>query len=355
MLKQLVVFILTLLVGNSIALAGDVIQGSETGGINWSKGTVFASGYGVASDNTPNRKKRLLARRAAQVDAYRNLAEIISGVRINSETIVEDLEATSDIIRTKLNAIIKGALITKDIYQNEIAQVIIEVKMDGSFIETVSNKAANKFGLNHLPDNNVLSNIFLDPDLANKFSSLLNSFFINSLMFNSLMVNSLMVNKVHAATLPGTTETVSILRDIQSKVSQLSKDESLKYISAKIASFENTSQYSGLLIDAQAIDQFELATIPRLRTSDGKVIYPTPEMLTSNAFRKRPVSYDFDVNDAIENKRIAYTPYVVKAIGTYKSRHSDLVVSDEVALFIKNNIYFANTLDKASVMIVIAQ
>lgn len=341
MVKKIAVFLSSLLIFNSyIVLAEDVIQGSDTGGINWSKGTVFASGYGVASDNTPTRKKRLLARRAAQVDAYRNLAELVSGVKVNSETIVKDLEATSDIIRTKLDAIVKGAIITKDIYQNEIAQVVIEVKMDGSFIETVSNKAANEFSFHNQSKDQFDNNSFLDSYLADMFVALFDSSFIN---------------KAYAETIPASENTVSILRDIQHKVTQLPKEESLKYINAKIESFETITQFSGLLIDAQDINQFELATIPRLRTVDGNVIYPTESMLASDAFKKRPVSYDFDVKDAIDNKRIAYTPYVVKAIGTYKSRHSDLVVSDEVALFIKNNLDFAKTLDKASVMIVVSQ
>jgi len=312
-----------------MSMANDVIQGSDTGGINWSKGTVFASGYGVASDNTPNRKKRLLARRAAQLDAYRNLAELISGVRVNSETLVEDLEATSDVIRTKLSAIIKGAIITKDIYQNEIAQVVIEMKMDGSFIEAVSSDILNEYSYSPL------NNIFF-----NKLTTLFSSPFIN---------------KAHAEILPKSESTVSILRDIQNKISQLSKGESLKYINAKIASFESTTKFTGLLIDAQDVSQFELATIPRLRTMDGKIIYPTKQMLSSDAFRRRPVSYAFNISDAIDNKRIAYTPYVVKAIGTYKSRHSDLIVSDEVASFIQKNVSFAKKLDKASVIIVVSQ
>jgi hypothetical protein len=45
---------------------------------------------------------------------------------------------------------------------------------------------------------------------------------------------------------------------------------------------------------------------------------------------------------------------VVKAIGTYKSRHSDLVVTDDVAIFIKNNFDLAKTLDEGRVMIVVS-
>ena len=319
-------------------LAADVIQGSETGGINWTKGTVFASGYGVASDNTPLRKKRLLARRAAQVDAYRNLAEIISGVRVSSETVVKDLEVSSDIIRTKLNAIVKGALITKDIYQNEIAQVVIEIKMDGNLIETIS-KGSKASKTSFQPNTSQYSSFakYIDGNLPKVSSWRL-------------------FNQANAAEMVAESDSIiSLLQEIKDKINTLPKEQTIKYIDAKLASYNGSTQFSGLLIDAQNITQFELATIPRLRTQDGKIIYPTPAMLASNAFKKRPVSYDFNVNDALKNKRVAYTPYIVKALGTYKSRNSDLVVSDDVALFIKNNGYIAKTLDKASVMIVVGQ
>ncbi|SFB98647.1 LPP20 family lipoprotein [Pseudoalteromonas denitrificans] len=314
--------------------AEDVIQGSDTGGINWTKGTVFASGYGVAGDKVPSRKKRLLARRAAQVDAYRNLAEILSGVRVSSETTIKDLEAHSDIIKTKLNAVIKGALITKDIYQNEVAQIVIEVKMDGTLIETISNKK------NQPGKTSYINNI---------------SFFISHLLSPS---NWHTLNKAYASDLPNSDNSLDIstfLRKLQEKIKNEPKESAIEYIKTKLDSFESKQSYSGLLVDAKNISEFELATIPKLRTKDGKVIYPTTEMLNSEAFKKRPVSYDFNVTNAVENKRVAYSPYIVKAIGTYKSRNSDLVVSDDVALFIKSNAYISKTLDKASVMIVVAQ
>jgi len=316
-------------------LAQDVIQGSETGGINWTKGTVFASGYGVASDKIPNRKKRLMARRAAQVDAYRNLAEILSGVRVSSETTIKDLEAHSDIIKTKLDAVIKGALITKDIYQNEVAQVVIEVKMDGSLIETISNKN----------NRNVKTSLNLIPKIKEALTGIFSS------------DNWSVLSKAYASDLgsaENSEDIVSLLRKLQVKIKKEPK-EALEFIDAKLFAFENTTSFSGLLIDAQAVDEFQLATIPKLRTKDGKIIYPTAQMLDSEAFKKRPVSYDFNVNNAVENKRVAYSPYIVKALGTYKSRNSDLVVSDDVATFIKSNAYIAKTLDKASVMIVVSQ
>lgn len=354
-----VLLIAGLVMGCFDASADDVIQGSDTGGINWSKGTIFASGYGVAADSVPNRKKRLLARRAAQIDAYRNLAEIISGVRINSQTSVKDLELASDVIRTKLAAVVKGAVMTKDVYQNEVAQVVMEVKMNGSFIEAVSNKKpSNKQPSNKQPSHEQLSSLAeqLPGDLFNAYIKASFSPLIK------LPAWSLM-RTAHASEVPAShvlppllnQSNITLLKDIKDKLMTAPKEQVIAYIGQRLSDYESVTQYSGLLIDAQQVDQFELATIPRLRTQDGTVIYPTQKMMNSDAFTKRPVSYDFDVDDAVENKRVAYTPYIIKALGTYKSRNSDLVVADEVALFIKNNLHIATTLDKASVMIVVAQ
>lgn len=52
---------------------------------------------------------RLMAERAAKVDAYRNLAERVNGLRITSNTYVRDFVAESDEIRTSLNTFLKGA------------------------------------------------------------------------------------------------------------------------------------------------------------------------------------------------------------------------------------------------------
>ncbi len=52
---------------------------------------------------------RLMAERAAKVDAYRNLAETVNGFRISGNTTVRDFVAESDEIRTSLNTFLKGA------------------------------------------------------------------------------------------------------------------------------------------------------------------------------------------------------------------------------------------------------
>ena len=54
---------------------------------------------------------RQLAKRAAVVDAYRNLAEATQGVQVDADTTVEKLTLQNDTIRTHVSALIRGAKI----------------------------------------------------------------------------------------------------------------------------------------------------------------------------------------------------------------------------------------------------
>lgn len=73
---------------------------------------VESEGWGVAPEYERNPgKARLLARRAAIVDAYRNIGEHISSVRVTAETTVADSMIQSDVIRTNMQTVIQGAVI----------------------------------------------------------------------------------------------------------------------------------------------------------------------------------------------------------------------------------------------------
>lgn len=89
------------------------VQQNENNGVNWTKGSaadITAMGIGLAPENAGVRGEAL-ARRAAMVDAYRNLAEIIQGVQIDSDTLMEDLIVTSDTVNASVSALVKGATI----------------------------------------------------------------------------------------------------------------------------------------------------------------------------------------------------------------------------------------------------
>lgn len=74
------------------------------------KNLISAIGYGLP----PQNGNKILARRAAIVDAQRNLLERINGVQIDSETFMGDFTISSDVVRSQVSGLIKGAVITDE-------------------------------------------------------------------------------------------------------------------------------------------------------------------------------------------------------------------------------------------------
>ena len=94
-------------------------------------GLVEAVGFGtVDTAKTANRTQaRLMAKRAAIVDAQRNLLEMIDGVRITSGTTVKDAQLESDIIGNRIKGLLKGAFILKQELTEEDDTYLYEVTM----------------------------------------------------------------------------------------------------------------------------------------------------------------------------------------------------------------------------------
>ncbi|MEE9295573.1 MAG: hypothetical protein V3W34_11510 [Phycisphaerae bacterium] len=73
-------------------------------------------------------REKLLARRAAEADAYRKIAETIKGIQINSETYVRDFVTESDVIESGLDELIKGVRLGRPTYFDDgMCQVDAEV------------------------------------------------------------------------------------------------------------------------------------------------------------------------------------------------------------------------------------
>lgn len=77
--------------------------------IDWSEGVIKVTGSGAPPDRGTLTQKQLMAERNAMSDAYKQLAEVIYNMRVNSETIVQDYVSESDTIKAYVSALIKGA------------------------------------------------------------------------------------------------------------------------------------------------------------------------------------------------------------------------------------------------------
>lgn len=74
-------------------------------------------------------EKSLLAKRAGKLDALRNLAERVNGVRISGETLVRDFVTRSDDIRSRVFSYIQGARVISE-YQLADGSYEVEVEID---------------------------------------------------------------------------------------------------------------------------------------------------------------------------------------------------------------------------------
>lgn len=106
--------------------------------INWANGYIIASGQGTAAHADARGKARIKATTAAKVAAQRNLLEIIKGVRITSVTTVEDAMLKEDIVRTRIDGMLKGA--------HMVGEPFVEM-VDGVPVVTVTMKVC----LNGMP------------------------------------------------------------------------------------------------------------------------------------------------------------------------------------------------------------
>ncbi|MDI6777106.1 MAG: hypothetical protein QMD03_07695 [Syntrophales bacterium] len=111
----------------------------DKGSINWSAGYIEAIGIGAPPQKligTP--QVRPMALRAAKMDAYRNLLEIIKGVQINSETLVKDFVVESDIIRSQIEGLVKGAqVVNQDYLSDGTVEVTVRMPIYGDFSRAV--------------------------------------------------------------------------------------------------------------------------------------------------------------------------------------------------------------------------
>ena len=105
------------------------IKTLSKGYIDWSSKVITVKGNGAEPETGGKAQKRLKARLAARNDAYRNLAEILSGVNVTAETTVKNFVTESDVIRLKVEAVIKGARQTGEEVSRADGTIELEMSM----------------------------------------------------------------------------------------------------------------------------------------------------------------------------------------------------------------------------------
>lgn len=153
---NLINFILTCAVIVATAVSTLAADDFGKGAINWTDGYIDAVGYGTAQPTGHKGKDRINARRVAEVVAQRTLLETIKGVRIDSMTTVENSMLSEDVIKSRVEGIIKGAQTIEEKIEWEgnspVFMVRMRICLNGGLIECKGNSLVSALNLEKRED-----------------------------------------------------------------------------------------------------------------------------------------------------------------------------------------------------------
>ena len=103
-------------------------------GVDWKNRVITVVGEGIAPPDAINQTQaKGLAAQAAKADAYRKLAEIINGVRVEGETTIEKMLTTYDQIKLRVTATIRGAkVVNETLLEDGGYRVVMQIPIFGS-------------------------------------------------------------------------------------------------------------------------------------------------------------------------------------------------------------------------------
>ena len=78
-----------------------------------------ATTQALAQQAVSDAQNKLLAKRAAEADCYRKLAECVYGLRLNSQTLVKDFVTESDTIKGAVDAFVRGVRLGQPRYYDD--------------------------------------------------------------------------------------------------------------------------------------------------------------------------------------------------------------------------------------------
>jgi hypothetical protein len=233
-----------------------------------------------------------MALRAAQLDAYRNLLEIVKGVRINSETLVEDFMVKTDVIKSQVEGMVKGAQVVKKEYLSDgSVEVTVHMSLNGGFAQLV---------------------------------------------------------------LPAEIQQVEKVRPIQ-EVGKTQSVEPVEPLAPETQAVDPTPEaviYTGLVIDARGIEA-RPAMSPKIVDETGREVYGSAYVSREFAVQQGMTGYAKDLIAAQQNTRVTNDPLTIKGLKTEGPGNSDIVVSDADAGKVLSSSENLSFLQKCRVMIVL--
>jgi len=282
--------ILGLLLIQGVSSARDVIDKSSICQINWTKGFITCAGVSAEGQNS------FAAKLSAKVLAQRNLLEVIKGVRIDSDMLINDGMTVSEIIRSRVQGNVRGGEILSNEYDHDTGSAVAMIRL--------------KMG------DGLLKALLSDPTKLSwneKIGKLWRGFSF--------------VSNLNASTY--THQDEKTLNKLLEDMRQNGNSNGVEYVQRVLNSLSQNS-YSGILIDVSGVEKFEKAMMVKLVDQDGKEVYPANLVSHDTLFRKNTsVGFMYGFEDARGDKRIFSTPLEIKVEDIYENRRASIVLTPE--------------------------
>ena len=284
-----------------ITMTGTFAAAAE---MDWENSVITVEGMGIPPANSYNAvQARMMARRAAQLDAYRQLAEAVKGVNVDSETTVENMMVISDRTTTRVNALVQGARIVEE---HVIPEGGYAVKMQLSM-----------FGAS----NSLASAVFDKKDPVESFPKPVPS-------------------------VEPSVPTVSVTVDVAPGTPSLPKAPA-GISKPKLTKGKMLGNVTGLIVDCRGLGLKPVMS-PVVKNADGTPIYGhkniNPDYIIANGM----VSYVSDIGSAA---RAGANPLMVKAVSLDNHGSNPVLsVADANLVLTENNV--TGFLDKTNVVFV---
>lgn len=297
----MLVLVLSLFFPILLFAQGYVQQVGSAGNVNWTQQVVRCTGIGAPNPNLPPATQRASALRAAKLDALRNLLEVVKGVYLTSETMVENAMLVSDVINTRVEGSLRGFQIVDTRYMSS-GDVDVDVEVP-------------------------LTGVLLDALLPQQFGG------------GVLLTGGQLICPTCGQPWPAGMPVPQDVQLIQSGV-------------AGTSTMAAGAVYTGLVVDARGLG-VRPAMAPRILDDRGEEIYGSKYVSREYAVDIGMAAYEKDIERARMNERVADNPLIVKGIKVSGPNKTDVVISSVDAMTVHNAAANMNFLQHCKVMLIL--
>ncbi|NKB80300.1 MAG: hypothetical protein GKS05_00095 [Nitrospirales bacterium] len=324
----------------------EAIERIGNGRINWTTGQITATGVGVVSPGQRAMLAQAMAERAAFAIALRNLLEVIKGIRVDSETVVENYMIKNDAIRTQVEGMVKGAQqLAKRTAPDGSVEIDVRFPITGALSNTI---IPQEFGYKHptsdLPFDQ--SHPKLNSHMAPSSSLTVPDPFIP-------IESPFPKEEVRMSQTDGSQEAqddpLSESIPLQSTNPEMFESRTHKEFALPDQPFQRS--YTGLIVDARGIG-LRPALIPRLLSEHSQEFYVGGVVSRDRAVESGVVGYSKDLVAASRQHRISDQPLIVKGQRTAGAKKTDIVLGQKDIARIQLADSSTHFLEQARVVVV---